>query len=187
MATLLLLVVNVAANAYDFKVDGIYYNILSPSSKTCAVTYLSYNSSSNSTAYIGDMTIPENVTYNGTTYSVTSIGSYAFGGCSEMTAIYSLNPEPPTCSSYVFYNVRTSTCKLYVPNGSEDAYSTASQWKDFKIIVEKDMTPVNSITADGNAEAVGYYTTDGKQIPSLQRGINIVRYSDGSAKKVLVK
>ncbi len=39
-----------------------------------------------------------------------------------------------------------------------------------------------------NAETIGYYTTDGKKVPSLQRGnINLIRYSDGTAKKVLVK
>ncbi len=40
---------------------------------------------------------------------------------------------------------------------------------------------------DGQAEAVGYYTTDGRKVPSPQRGINIVRYSDGTTKKVRVK
>ncbi len=34
---------------------------------------------------------------------------------------------------------------------------------------------------------VGYYTTDGRKVPSPQRGINIVRYSDGTTKKVRVK
>ncbi len=34
---------------------------------------------------------------------------------------------------------------------------------------------------------VARYTTDGKQVPSLQQGMNIIRYSDGTARKVLVK
>ncbi len=35
--------------------------------------------------------------------------------------------------------------------------------------------------------AVSHYTTEVKQIPTPQRDINIIRYSDGTARKVLVK
>ncbi len=125
------------------------------------------------------ITIPENV---------TKIGERAFYNCTGLKSIYTLNPEPPTCSgSLVFDNVDKSSCTLYVPIGSKEKYATADQWQDFLNIVEMDMTPVSNITADSNAEAVGYYTTDGKQMPTPQRGVNIIRYSDGTAKKVLVK
>ncbi len=119
--------------------------------------------------------------------SVTSIIQQAFDGCTGLTSVYSLNPEPPTCGGWVFFNVPTSTCTLYVPEGSKEAYSTADQWQDFMSIVEIDVSPVADILAGGNAEAVGYYTTDGKQVPTLQRGVTIVRYSDGTARKVLLK
>ena len=42
------------------------------------------------TGYVGSPTsivIPESVIYKGTTYPVTSIGSYAFNGCSGLTSI----------------------------------------------------------------------------------------------------
>ncbi len=120
--------------------------------------------------------------------NVTEIGDEAFYNCSTLESIYSLNPEPPACSgSSVFYNVDTSTCMLYVPEGSKEKYATAYQWKDFLNIVELDVSPVVDITIDGNAESVGFYTTDGKQMPTLGKGMNIIRYSDGTAKKVLVK
>ncbi len=80
-----------------------------------------------------------------------------------------------------------STCTLYVPIGSKEKYATADQWQDFLNIVEMDMTPVNSIVANGSAKAVGYYTIDGKQVPTPQRGVNIIRYSNGTARKVLVR
>ena len=66
--------------AYDFKVDGIYYDIISSSEKTVAVT----DGSSN---YSGNVVIPDQVTYNNYTYSVTSIGGYAFYGCSGLTSV----------------------------------------------------------------------------------------------------
>ena len=77
----------VNAFAHDFEVDGIYYNITSDSDLTVAVTYRgdSYNSYNNE--YSGQVTIPESVTYNSNTYSVTSIGGSAFSGCSGLTSV----------------------------------------------------------------------------------------------------
>lgn len=66
--------------AYDFKVDGIYYYILTDKTNEVKVTY-------GSTKYSGSVTIPATVTYNGTTYSVTSIGSQAFEDCSSLTSV----------------------------------------------------------------------------------------------------
>ena len=40
-----------------------------------------------SNEYTGSVVIPESVTYNGITYSVTSIGSDAFSGCSGLTSV----------------------------------------------------------------------------------------------------
>ena len=64
-----------SAQAYDFQSGDLYYNITSGT--TVEVTNQSWWSSAN---YQGLSTaiIPETVTYNGTTYSVTSIGNNAF-------------------------------------------------------------------------------------------------------------
>ena len=73
--------------AYDFQSGELYYNFTSSSAPyTVEVTYQDGWSSNN---YLGltTATIPETVTYNGTTYSVTSIGYSAFYGCSSLTSI----------------------------------------------------------------------------------------------------
>ena len=70
------------ALAYDCQVDGIYYN-LNTTDKSASVTYYEYTQST----YTGDIIIPETITYDETTYSVTSIGESAFAGCSELTSI----------------------------------------------------------------------------------------------------
>ena len=63
--------------AHDFEVDGIYYTILTNKTNEVEVTYRGeYSPSFNE--YSGSVTIPSSVTYNGTTYSVTRIGNYAF-------------------------------------------------------------------------------------------------------------
>lgn len=83
--TALLLMVATVAMAHDFEVGGIYYSILSE--KTVGVTYRgdSYNSYSNE--YTGSVDIPSMVTYNDLTYSVTSIGDFAFDGCTGLTSV----------------------------------------------------------------------------------------------------
>ena len=70
------------ANAYYAYINGIYYDF---SGNNATVTYRNRNSNYNS--YSGTVVIPEIVTYNGNTYSVTSIGYAAFDDCSSLTSI----------------------------------------------------------------------------------------------------
>ncbi len=69
----------------------------------------------------------------------------------------------------------------------EEQLATIEQEIEDMLNYASKYTAVTDILAGGNAEAVGYYTTDGKQLSSPQRGINIIRHSDGIARKVLVK
>ena len=80
---LMALLLPATATAHDFYVDGIYYNI---NGTTVTVTYKGTNSWSHYT-YSGTVIIPSTVTYNGTTYSVTSINDYAFHGCTSLTSV----------------------------------------------------------------------------------------------------
>ena len=70
----------VGAWAYDFVVDGIYYGITDENMKTVGVTHGNDN-------YSGDVAIPSSVSYNGSTYQVTSIGDEAFSACSGLTSV----------------------------------------------------------------------------------------------------
>ena len=79
------LLCSISVSAEDFEVDGIYYNITSSTDKTVEVTY--EGSSCFSANYSGTVTIPDSVTYSGSTYSVTSIGDFAFNGCSSLTSV----------------------------------------------------------------------------------------------------
>ncbi len=119
--------------------------------------------------------------------SVTEIGSYAFYGCIVLASIYSLNPTPQTCFSGTFSNVVTRTCVLYVPEGTLEAYFSAPVWRDFLNIIDNQPNAIGDIMINGNAVATSYNTLNGKQVSAPQRGINIVRYSDGTARKVVVR
>ena len=65
-------------NAYDFEVDGIYYNIIS--SDQVEVTY----KNKSDRGYSGNVLIPQVVIYNDVSYHVTTIGTEAFDFCLEL-------------------------------------------------------------------------------------------------------
>ena len=75
LSLLVALLTTLSTHAYDFQSGDLYYNITSEN--TVEVTYQEFWSTSN---YKGltTATIPETVTSDGTTYSVTSIGNEAF-------------------------------------------------------------------------------------------------------------
>lgn len=74
---------SLSASGYDFEVDGFYYNITDQAANEVAVTYKTtpFNS------YTGVVNIPSTVSYNGTTYTVTSIGSSAFEECGDLISV----------------------------------------------------------------------------------------------------
>ena len=76
----LMLLLNICGFAYDFEVGGIYYDC-DASNQTVSVT------SSSLGGYRGVVTIPEQVVYNGVTYSVTSISDEAFYLCWTLTSV----------------------------------------------------------------------------------------------------
>ena len=83
-----MMMLSLQAMAYDFSYTHqgktLYYNITSEN--TVAVTY--YSDISDSNNYVnGDVVIPSTVEYNGTTYSVASIDSWAFDHCYLLTSV----------------------------------------------------------------------------------------------------
>ena len=74
--------------AYDFKSDGIYYN-LNHDEKTAEVTCVCHDKDKDKEEYkyVGIIVIPDNISYNGIPYSVTSIDDEAFHDCSGLTSI----------------------------------------------------------------------------------------------------
>ena len=70
--------------AYDAVIDGIYYNF---SGTNATVTYKESGFYDVFSDYSGNIVIPEYVTYESTTYKVTSIGSRAFANCENLISV----------------------------------------------------------------------------------------------------
>ena len=88
-------------------IDGIWYN-LDEDTKQAEVTYEGRGE------YSGSITIPAMVTYEGVSYSVTSIGEDAFGECFSLTTV--TIPEGVTSiAEYAFYS--SSLTGIIIPEG----------------------------------------------------------------------
>ena len=239
-----------SAWAHDAEIDGIFYN-LDNANKTATVTFKGdYSSVYNE--YAGDVVIPKAVTYNGITYSVTSLGgwcfkdcssltsitipnsvtslgnvsfascssltsitignsvtslgwrcfkgcrsltaitipnsvtslgNWCFESCSRLTAIYMLPSTPPSTGSGIFNHTPLEIVYV-VDEGAKTAYQAEDPWNAYEIVVMP--TGIEEVETDKTAPTiVGYYDLNGKLINGKQRGAAIVRYSDGTTRKVL--
>lgn len=86
------------AAAYDFMVDGLCYDKNSDTS--VSVTFQNFEPPSY-TSLNGRLIIPESVTFEGKTYSVTDIGTSAFDSCTGLTSVTIPN-SVDVISSYAF-------------------------------------------------------------------------------------
>ena len=118
--------------------------------------------------------------------SVTSIGSSAFEGCSGLTSVYVSWKSPLSIFASTFKDANTEKCILYVPKGTYDDY-WLSNWGIFANIVEYDATGINHIMTSGDAKEISRYAADGQRLEVPAKGLNIVKYSDGCVKKVVVQ
>ena len=116
--------------------------------------------------------------------SLKTIGDEAFSDCTAMTKLTAKTQVPPTCGDQALDDINKWSCTLYVPQAQIDAYKAAAQWKEFFFV---EPTGVQGVAVDNDATEVARYNLSGARLTAPQRGINVVRMSDGSTKKVLVK
>ena len=114
---------------------------------------------------------------------ITEIGEYAFLSCSGLTSIYVYAEKVPKIYSSTFSECDTKKCTVYVPMGNHDDYRL-SYFGYFENIVEFDATGIDKTTTSTDVEEVSRYSVNGQRLVGPTKGLNIVKYSDGSVKKV---
>ena len=119
--------------------------------------------------------------------SITGIGYGAFYGCSGLTSIYVYAEKVPKIDRYAFERFDAKKCTLYVPMGTYDDYWLSDFGYYFENIVEFDATGIDKTTISTDVEEVTRYSVNGQRLSAPTKGLNIVKYSDGSVKKVVVR
>ena len=118
---------------------------------------------------------------------ITSIGDEAFQGCSGLTSIYVYAEKVPKIDSNAFKGVDAKKCTLYVPMGTRYDYCASDFGDYFENIVEFEATGIDKTTTSTDVEEVARYSVNGQRLSAPTKGLNIVKYSDGSVKKVAVR
>ena len=152
-----------------------------PNSLVCAYGFRSCES-------LAEITLPE------------KIEKFNFEFCDNLLTVVSkiINPKETPCGytwtsgynsgfSNAFSRNTLMNATLYVPIGTKEKYMEAEGWKDFVFIEEMSPTGILTIGESNNTFEVKRYTINGRQISQPQKGINIIKMSDGTSKKIYVK
>ena len=127
--------------SYNYQGNTLYYNITSDNTVevTCYSNFINYNN------YVsGDVVIPSSVTNNGTTYSVTSIGDYAFYLCIGLTSVTIPN-SVTSIADDAFYGCSSLT-SVTIPN----SVTSIGKWAFISCSGLTSVTIPNSVTSIGN-------------------------------------
>ena len=125
-----------------------------------------------------DLFIPQNV---------TSVSNEAFAFCHDFTSVKVAWSRPLAGGADSFEAEVKKNAPLYVPKGTAMMYMAAPGWSEFVNIVEygDDVDAIESVIADDSEYQI--YTIDGTLVEALQKGVNIIKYKNGTLKKVVVK
>lgn len=116
------------------------------------------------------------------------IGEEAFSKCTGLTSIYAFMEKPCEIDETTFENETIINATLYVPKGSLLDYWDDNQWKKFMNIEEFDVTSIGSLNTNVNdVQEVSRYSDNGQRLNTPVKGLNIVKYNNGTVKKIMVK
>lgn len=239
---------NSVSDEYDgrARIDGIWYN-LDSDNNMAQITY-------GKTLYTGNISIPQEITYDGITYKVNSIGcgafanskevlsislpntikvieqdafthctnltslnipnsvitiqNWAFYGCTNLSKIvfgnqiktigrkifakcdnlldvYCYTQEVPSADKLAFENCGIEYVTLHVPTNFVSKYKSTSPWNKFMSIIATSGSGIKDTQAESYVHSI--YSIDGKKQNTMQKGINILRMSNGTTKKIIKK
>lgn len=108
--------------------------------------------------------------------------------CDSLKKLILKNEHPIACPYFTTKQYLNVT--LYVPKGSLSAYQNADGWINFWDIREGDGSEESGIEEDrisSERQEIGRYDIQGRKVSEDYKGFVIIRYSDGSVRKILNK
>ncbi len=166
---LAMILLPLVASAHDIEVqnaDGvtIYYNYINDG-KELAVTFRGDRYDSFSNEYQGNVAIPAEVTYMNRTRKVTSIGNYAFRGCSGLTSV-TIGSGVTSIGSGAFYDCSGLT-SVTIPNSVTSIGHVAF----YKCSGLTSVTIPNSVTSIGED---AFYNCSGLTSVTIGSGVTSI-------------
>lgn len=129
--------------------------------------------------------------------TLINIGAWAFYDA-KIESLVCRMPQPMNVPYYFIEYIKDLNSKVYVPKALLDTYKTTET--NWKIIPAENfyqiegnvpesgiLASVKPIESVGKATVKAIYTLNGTKVNSLQHGINIVKMSDGTVRKVMTK
>ena len=107
--------------------------------------------------------------------------------CRNLRTIYAYMPDPDALIYGDQFQFAASEWTLYVPKGTKNAYQKSEAWRYCKEIIEMETSGIDSVILNPDAKEVSRFSADGQRLAVPVKGMNIVKYSDGSTRKVVVK
>ena len=107
--------------------------------------------------------------------------------CRNLKTIYAYMPDPDALIYWDNFYYGSREWTLYVPKGTKNAYQNSEAWRYCKEIIEMETSGIDSVILNPDAKEVSRFSADGQRLAVPVKGLNIVKYSDGSARKVVVK
>lgn len=119
--------------------------------------------------------------------SLESMAVYSIASCPSLREVYAPGKTPAALDPDMepFYQLDMSAITLYVPQESVEAYKAAPVWKDFGKVQGHDFGGVASVS--DTAVPVAFFDLQGRRISPDSKGVAIVRYSDNSVRKVVLR
>ena len=119
--------------------------------------------------------------------SVTIIDDWCFQNCASLKTVICEIPTAIERDYYFsfFFDTPLNQATLYVPDDSMGSYLETFPWNYFHTIRPISLLGVEKIATDKEATIDAIYNLEGKRIKGTQRGLNIIRMSDGTTKKVI--
>ena len=106
--------------------------------------------------------------------------------CRNLKTIYAYMPDPNALTYGDEFSYESREWTLYVPKGTKNAYQN-SRWCYCKEIIEMETSGIDSVILNPDAKEVSRYSLNGQRLAVPVKGLNIVKYSDGTVRKVVVK